>query len=63
MGKKKEEAVLPIPSTLVLPKQQVVDLLRNQIEQSGGLLQYQVPFNQVMRGYNYKVGSLFARFY
>lgn len=52
MGKKKEEDILPIPSTLVLPKQQVVDLLRKQIEQSGGLLQYQVPFNQVMTGYD-----------
>ena len=52
MGKKKEEVVLPISSTLVLPKQQVVDLLRKQIEQSGGLLQYQVPSHQVMRGYD-----------
>ena len=52
MGKKKEEVVLPIPSTLVLPKQQVVDLLRKQIEQSEGLLQYQVPFNQVMTSYD-----------
>lgn len=52
MAKKKEEINLPIASTLNMPKQQVVDLLRNQIEQSGGLLQYQVPFNQVMTGYD-----------
>ena len=52
MAKKKEEINLPIASTLNMPKQKVVDLLRKQIEQSDVLLQYQVPSHQVMRGYD-----------
>ena len=52
MAKKKEEINLPIASTLNMPKQKVVDLLRKQIEQSVVLLQYQVPSHQVMRGYD-----------
>lgn len=32
MGKKKEDINLPVASTLNMPKQQVVDLLRKQIE-------------------------------
>lgn len=47
MAKKKEEINLPIASTLNMPKQKVVDLLRKQIEQSVVLLQYQVPSHQV----------------
>ena len=46
MAKKKEEINLPIASTLNMPKQKVVDLLRKQIEQSDVLLQYQVPSHQ-----------------
>lgn len=52
MSKKKEDINLPVASTLNMPKQQVVDLLRKQIEQSDALLQYQVPSHQVMRGYD-----------
>lgn len=52
MAKKKEEINQPIASTLNMPKQKVVDLLRKQIEQSDVLLQYQVPSHQVMRGYD-----------
>ena len=52
MAKKKEEINLPIASTLNMPKQKVVDLLRKQIELSVVLLQYQVPSHQVMRGYD-----------
>ena len=52
MAKKKEEINRPIASTLNMPKQKVVDLLRKQIEQSVVLLQYQVPSYQVMRGYD-----------
>ena len=52
MAKKKEEINLPKPSTLVLPKQQVVDLIRKQIELSEPLLQYEVSFTQVIRGYD-----------
>lgn len=52
MVKKKEENNLPIASTLNMPKQKVVDLLRKQIELSVVLLQYQVPSHQVMRGYD-----------
>ena len=52
MAKKKEEINLPIASTLNMPKQKVVDLLRKQIELSVELLQYQVPSHQVMRGYD-----------
>lgn len=52
MAKKKEEINLPIASTLNMPKQKVVDLLRKQIEQSVVLLQYKVPSHKVMRGYD-----------
>lgn len=52
MAKKKEENNIPVASTLTMPKQQVVDLIRKQIELSEALLQYQVPFRQVMRGYD-----------
>lgn len=52
MVKKKEENIIPVASTLTMPKQQVVDLIRKQIELSEALLQYQVPFRQVMRGYD-----------
>ena len=52
MVKKKEENIIPVASTLTMPKQQVVDLIRKQIELSEVLLQYQVPFRQVMRDYD-----------
>lgn len=52
MAKKKEEINRPIASTLKMPKQKVVDLLRKQIEQSDVLLKYQVPSHQVIRGYD-----------
>jgi hypothetical protein len=52
MGRKKEEINMPVASTLTMPKQQVVNLLRKQIEQAKPLLQYQVPSHQVMRGYD-----------
>ena len=52
MGRKKEEINMPVASTLTMPKQQVVDLLRKQIEQAKPLLQYQVPSHQVMSGYD-----------
>ena len=60
MVKKKEENIIPVASTLTMPKQQVVDLIRKQIELSEALLQYQVPFRQVMRGYDMFGGGGYA---
>lgn len=60
MAKKKEEINLPIASTLNMPKQKVVDLLRKQIEQSVVLLQYKVPSHKVMRGYDMFGGGGYA---
>lgn len=51
MAKKKNiEAELPVASVLVMPKQQVIDLINAQIEKSKALLGIEVPYRTVRRG-------------
>lgn len=50
--KTKEITQEPVPSILVRSKQEVKDLIENQIKAADALIAFEVPFNQVYTGYD-----------
>lgn len=53
MAKKNiQDPTTPVTSVLVMPKQQVINLIRQQIEKSKELLSIEVPYKNVIKGYD-----------